>query len=536
MRKNSKSIASLLLVFMLVLLAGCGSQETSSNSSGSAQPAGKDLNGSKVDPNATLVVGLKGPVVTLDPANYRDLVTESVLRNIFDGLVGTTPDGKVVPEIAESWKAISPTVYEFKIRKGVTFQDGSPLTVDDVKFTFDRLINEGAMDGKTSPRKSLLGPLKKIDIVDDSTVRFEFSSPWSIFMTMLPHQQIVPKAYLEKVGGAEFAKKPIGAGPFKFVEGKLDDKITLERYEGYYGGSPDVPPAAPAQVKTLIFRVIAENSTRMASLMSGDIQIAQEIPTDMVPQLQANNNTDVKMTESTRMHMFEMNVKKAPFDKVEVRQAMNYAINMQQIVDKVLNGYAVRPAGPVLTTSPALNKDLKPYPYDPEKAKQLLAAAGYANGFPLVIDTEAVSKSIAEAAAADLRKIGIDASVRVWDWGVLSPLLKKGEREMVLTDWGNSTQDPSDLLGPTLRGGDRGNYSFYDNKEVNDLLNNADTSVNDKDRYDMYKKAQQIIYEEAPWVFGYVTKNIEGTTKNVVNYEPSMDGMLTMTDVGIKAK
>ncbi|MDI6880305.1 MAG: ABC transporter substrate-binding protein [Desulfitobacteriaceae bacterium] len=531
MKKSLMQLSALWLVLLLIGVVGCGAQQNVDS-----KVQGKDLNGVKVDPNATLVVGLKGPVLTLDPANYRDLVTESVLRNIFDGLVTTTPDGKVVPQVAESWKAVSPTVWEFKIRKGITFQDGSPLTVNDVKFTFDRLINEGAMDGKTSPRKGLLGPLKSVEVVDDSTVRFNFSSPWSIFLTMLPHQQIVPKAYLEKVGGAKFAEHPIGAGPFKYVEGKLDDKIVLERYYKYYGGSPDVPPVAPAQVKTLIFRVIPENSTRIASLMSGEIQIVQEVPTDMVPQLQANKNTEVKMTESTRMHMFEMNVKKAPFDKVQVRQALNYAINMQQIVDKVLNGYAVRPAGPVLTTSPALNKDLKLYPYDPEKAKQLLKDAGYPKGFPLVIDTEAVNQSIAQAAASDLQKIGIDASVRVWDWGVLKPLMLKGERNMVLTDWGNSTQDPSDLLGPTLRGDGRGNYSFYNNPEVNNLLDKADISVNDQERYQMYGQAQKIIYDEAPWVFGYVTKNIEATTKQVVNYQPSMDGMLTMTDVGILAK
>ncbi|WP_240986584.1 ABC transporter substrate-binding protein [Acididesulfobacillus acetoxydans] len=531
MKNRFRQFGVLVLALLVIATAGCGTPQKV------ASPAqGKQLDGVTVDPNATLVVGLKGPVLTLDPANYRDLVTESVLRNIFDGLVTTTPDGKVVPEIAESWKTVSPTEWDFKIRKGVTFQDGTPLTVNDVKFTFDRLIKDGAINGKTSPRKGLLGPLKSIQIVNDRTVRFIFSSPWPIFLPMLAHEQIVPKAYVEKVGESYFAQHPIGAGPFKYVKGNLNSQIVLERYDKYYGGPPDLPPVGPAQVKTLIFQVIPENSTRLASLMSGDLQIAQAVPTDMVPQLQANKNVTVKMTGSTQMHMFEMNVKKAPFDKVQVRQAMNYGINMQQIVDKVLNGYAVRAAGPVLPSSPALDKSLKPYPYDPQKAKQLLREAGYPHGFPLVIDTEAINQVVAQAAASDLQKIGINATVRVWDWGVLKPLLVKGERDMVLTDWGNSDQDPSDLLGPTLRGNGRGNYSFYNNPEVNKLLDKANLSVNDTERYQLYGQAQKTIYDEAPWVFGYVMKNIEGMTKQVVNYRPSRDSMLTMMRVGIKAK
>ncbi|MHB1405581.1 MAG: ABC transporter substrate-binding protein [Desulfitobacteriaceae bacterium] len=531
--KSRISKVTISLLIAALTLTGCGSQTADSQKQKSPTAT---LNGVQVDPNGTIHVGIIASVLTLDPANHRDRVTETVIRNIFDGLVTRTTDGKIVPEIAESWNAVSPTVWEFKIRKGVTFHDGSPLTAEDVKFTFDRIIGEGAMEGKTSPRKGLLAAVKSIDKIDDYNIRFNLSSPWPILLQMLPHQQIIPKAYFEKVGVAEFVKKPIGAGPFKLVEAKLDEKVVLERYDKYYGGSPDLQPVGPAQAKTVIFDVIPENSTRLAALKSGEVQIIQNVPTDMVEQLKADTNENVMMVNGTNVYMFQINTKKAPFDNVKVRQAMNYAINVQEIVDKILNGNAIRLAGPVLSTSPFLNQTLKPYPYDPNKAKELLKEASYPNGFSLVIDAEAKDKTVAETAAANLRQVGINASVRIWDWGVLKPMLLNGERQVVLTTWGNSTQDPSDLLEPTLKPKGGGNYSMYDNKEVTGLIDKASVSVDDKVRRELYDQAQQIIYDEAPWVFGFSGKAIEASSKRIVNWKPSMDGRINLHDVGIQAK
>lgn len=234
--------------------------------------------------------------------------------------------------------------------------------------------------------------------------------------------------------------------------------------------------------------------------------------------------------------MFQLNTKKAPLDNVKVRQAMNYAINVQEIVDKVLNGNAVRLAGPLLSTSFALNGDLKPYPYDPQRAKELLAEAGYPNGFSLVMDAQAEAKTVAEVAAGYLREVGINASVRVWDWGVLKPMAVKGERQMVLESWGNSTQDPMDLLEPTLKPGGGGNYSQYNNTELNQIIDQANITLDQQERKDRYGKAQEIIYNDAPWVFGYSVKEIEASSKSVVNWKPSMDNRVNLHDVGITAK
>ncbi|MCF6093863.1 ABC transporter substrate-binding protein [Microaerobacter geothermalis] len=524
------------LVF-LTLLTGCGkSEKANTNSSSSQESTAQSQSKEKIvsskdyNENATVIVGIKGGLLSLDPANYRDRVTESVLRNIFDGLVTRNAKGEVQPLVAESWENPSPTEWIFNIRKGVKFHDGTPLTADDVKFTFDRIITEGGLGGETSPRKGLLGPLKEVQKIDDYRVKFILEEPWPILLKMLPHQQIVPKAYIERVGDKAFAEKPIGAGPFKLVEAKLDERIVLERFDDYYGGSPEMEPVGPAKIKTLVFDVIPEVTTRISALKRGEIQRVHALSPTLVTQLKNDPNIEVKMVDGTRVFMLEMNTKKPPFDNVKVRQAMNYAIDMDTIVEKVLEGYATRLAGPLLANGFGTNPDLKPYPYDPEKAKQLLAEAGYPNGFQLVIDTDQNNREVAEAAAASLRKVGIDANTRVWDFGVLKPLLLNGERQMVMTDWGNSTQDPFDLLNPTIKTNGRGNYSLYSNPRVDELLSKADVELDVEKRKQLYYEAQQIIYEDAPWVFGYQLKEIEAGVKDLQGWEPSADGMLYMPD------
>lgn len=506
----------LLLVALMIgsVIAGC-------------QPAEQEAE------EYTLIVGLSQTIITLDPANHRDRVTETVIRNIYDGLVTRKPDGTVVPEIAESWENPDPLTWEFKIRQGVKFHDGSDLTVEDVKFTFDRVIQEGAMEGETSPRKGLMGPVSEVQIVGDDTIRFILEKPWPILLAMLPHQQIVSKAYVEEVS-SDIAIKPMGCGPFKFVEGSIDERIVLERFDDYYGGSPEIPPVGPAPAKRVIFEFMPEVSTRIAALQSGDVHIIHNIPPDLVPTLEADSNVVVKTVEGTRMHMFEMNVTMAPFDDVRVRQAINYAIDIDTIVADVLSGYASVVAGPLLPHGFAVDPDLKPYAYNPEKAKELLAEAGYADGFEVVIDTSDDLKDVVYVAASMLADVGIEATVRAWDWAVLKEKLLEGERAMCFGNWGNSTLDPSDLLVPKLRSNDRGNYSLYANPDLDALLDEAEVETDRAIREQLYYQAQAIIYEDAPWVFSYVGREIEACRTNVVNWEPSTDSRINLHRVKLK--
>jgi peptide/nickel transport system substrate-binding protein len=216
-----------------------------------------------------------------------------------------------------------------------------------------------------------------VEKAGDRQVKFILDKPFPVFLQALVHFQIVPKSYVEEVGDEAFAEKPIGAGPFKFVRGKLDAEVVMERFEDYYGGSPDLPPVGPAKVKRAVFRTMPEPSTRVAAILAGEVSIIQAVPMDLVDRLAKSKKVKVLSVEGTRSYQIEFNNAKPPFDDVRVRQAVNYAINWGSILKNIYRGNGTRLATCFLPSGFGYNPDLKPYPYDPEKAKALLKEAGY---------------------------------------------------------------------------------------------------------------------------------------------------------------
>lgn len=327
---------------------------------------------------SVIVVGLNtNSIISLDPAMHRDRKTETVIRNIFDGLVTRTTRDQVVPELASAWRQTSPTVYEFTLRRGATFHNGDPVTVDDVVFTFDRILRDGGVGGQSSPRKGLLGPLQRVEKVNDTTVRFVLSEPFAVFLQAIVHFQIVPMRYIQQVGDRAFAERPVGAGPFRFVSGSLDSQIVLQRYPRYYGGAPALAPVGPAPAAGAVFRMIPEPSTRVAALKAGEVHIIEDLPIDLIPDLERDPGVYVKTTQGTRVYTVELNNTRAPFNDVKVRQAMNHAVNWDPILKNVYRGYATRLTTAFLPSGFGYNTSLRPYAYDPNRARALLREAGY---------------------------------------------------------------------------------------------------------------------------------------------------------------
>lgn len=498
----------------------------------------------------TLVVGLAADsIVTLDPAAYSDRPTETVIRNIFDGLVTRTTDNEVVLELAESYQWIDDTTIEFVLKKGVTFHNGEPLTADDVVYTFERILADDGICGEASPRKGFLGPMTGVEKVDDYTVRFHFESPWAPFMQMLVHNQIVPKDYLEEVGCEAFARAPVGAGPFRFVEGSLDDQIVLERFEDYYGGADDLPPVGPAALDRVIFKMIPETSTRVAALLAGEVDIIQGVPSYMVPRLLGDPNIVVKTCAGTRPKFVDLNVTMPPFDDVRVRRALNYAVDAELLLSQVAGGYGVILPGPLSPFNNYADPDLEPYGYDPDRAYALLAEAGWQDTdgdgildkdgepFSFVLDAYGEYVPIAEAVAGQLRSFGIDVSVRTWEYGVVKPLLLNCERQAFLRDWGDSAFDPVGYIEAkwhtrvegTPWG--RGNFACYSNPRVDELIEAGAVEVDPDVRREIYYEAQRLIYEDAPAIFLYVPQEIEASRARVQNWEPSPDSRINLHDV-----
>jgi len=510
-------------------------------SSAAAKPAGSASAAAKPAASGasagTLTVALRGTLESYDPRNYRSgRQHETVLANVFDELVVRTPDGKIVPDLATSWKQDDPTHITFNLRKDVKFHDGSTMTADDVKYTLDSQILDNGIDGKTAARNTLLPPMEPVKVVDPNTIQMSFkgASPQEIILAGLSHIQIVPKAYIEKVGNAGFAKQPIGTGAFKFVSGDGATQTVLARFDGYWGGPPELGTPGPALLDQVIFKVIPEVSTTLASLQSGDVQIIQSVPADQVSKLQSNTNLQVKNYSGTRTTWLAMNVTKPPFDKVEVRQAMNYAIDKQGIIKSVYAGQAQQMTGPVPPFSSYFDSSLQPYPFDTNKAKQLLAQGGYPNGFQVTIDSIAAFKDTGEIVAQELRDVGVQATTRVWEDATLRTEALAGNRQMVLWDWGNAFRHPFDLLEPTLRTKGRGNYANYSNPKVDQDLTDGAATNDPAKATAAYKDAQDIIYNEAPWVFGWVPSEIEAATTSVQNWTPGPDGWEIMQHVSIK--
>src|SRR6185436_6743207 len=216
---------------------------------------------------AELRVGFTQDALTLDPANHRKRETETIIRNLYDGIMTQTSRSEVVPELAASLRQVDALTYEAKLRSGVKFHSGDEMTADDIKFTFDRLTKDKAMGGQTSPRQSLLGPLVSTDVVDRYTVRFKLKEPWPVFPRMLPVQEVVSRKFVEKLGTDALATQANGTGPFRLVEWRKGDSVIMERFADYYGGADAIPPAGPAKIDRVIFKIIPENASRVAALL-----------------------------------------------------------------------------------------------------------------------------------------------------------------------------------------------------------------------------------------------------------------------------
>lgn len=501
----------------------------------------------------TIVVALAQAPISLDPADHRNRESETVIRNMFDGLVTRDTRNGVHMELAETLEWADETTLEISLRQDVKFHDGSSMTADDVVFTFERIIQENAIEypePHTSPRKGLIAPLESIEKIDDYTVVMHFSAAWPPALQMLVHQQIVPKAYIEEVGTEGFVNHPIGTGPFKFVSATASlEEVVMERFDDYYGGSPDLEPVGTACVERAIFQVIPEASTRTSALIAGEVQIIQAVPQDLISQLSEDANLQVKTAPGTQPKWIELNVNKFPFNNLQVRLAMNYAIDKDLLIESIYNKRAVALPGPLSPFNNFVNKSLSPYPYDPNLAISLLQEAGWGDvdgdgildkggeAFVLTIDTLEEWRPLAEAVASMYQEIGIDASVRFWEYSVIKPDLLAGERLAYLDDWGDSAFDPVGHFEAKWHGfieGEsygRGNFSGYNNERVNELIKMGETTVNETERQTIYDEAQQIVYDEAPAVFLVLPEEVEASTVQIRNWEPASDSRVNLHDV-----
>ena len=319
-----------------------------------------------------ITVAQYADAVSLDPQHTNDNASYSVEKPMLEGLIGFNEKMEQIPQLAEKWDASADArVYTFYLRKGVKFHDGTPFNAAAVKANFDRVRNP---DNKLR-RYTLYKVISQIDVIDDSTVRFTLSEPFGAMIATFAHPAggINSPTAVQKYG-ADYGKNPVGTGPYKFQEWVPNDHITLVKNPDYWDKNN------AAKVDKIIVKPVPEDGTRIAMLQKGDAQFINAVPYSMAEVVQKDKNLSLAESESVYTFWVAMNTQKKPFSDVRVRQAMNYAINKEAIIKAVLRGHG-KPANSPLAPQVWGYTPVKTYPYDPAKAKALLAEAGYPNGF-----------------------------------------------------------------------------------------------------------------------------------------------------------
>lgn len=421
------------------------------------------------------------------------MIDMNILLQVFDTLLTLDENNKLAPNLATEWKALDELTWQFKLRNDVKFHNGEPFNAEAVKFSIERLFDPDV----ASPIVELRY-VTDVEVVDEFTVNIKTESADPLIpakLTLFPGT-MVPPQYIKEVGDDGFGQKPVGTGPFKFVEWVKDDHVTLERNADYWGEK--------AKVDRLIFQAIPNDATRVAALQAGDVDVIANVPADSIPALIASPGMKLSSVPGIRAYFVSLNANNpdSPLSKKEVRQAVNYAIDVDTLIATVLGGHAVKIPTLIPQDMFGFTDTVTPYEYDPEKAKQLLAEAGYPNGFEVGLDVSA-EKDVAQAIAGMLDKVGIKVTVNVLEYGTfLEQLRAQTLSDMYLignTAW---TLDAANNLQSYARSDRR--YARQSDAEMDELVLVEETSVDSAERLAAFKRIQEILKEEA--YYGYLYK------------------------------
>lgn len=483
----------LILSLAILALAGCGEGTEDA-----------------VDAGSTIIIGLQAEPVALDPAQLTDYNSSRACMEMFDCLI-RFKDGStdLEPGLATDWEISEDGLeYTFTLREGVSFHDGTTFDAEAVKFNVDRQIDpshEYHDSGDFAYADFTLGMVEEVVVLDEYSVKFILDEPFAPFLgniAMHAAAIVSPAAIMEH--GKDVALNPVGTGPYKFVSWDPGVEVILEKNEDSWRGVPTVD--------RLIFRPIVEDQTRLTELEAGSVDFIVGVLPDDLEYLK--NSTDLQVVEQPGMHTWylSLNCQRAPFDNVLVRQAANYAINKESIVDNILKGTGVLAKNLLPPVVWGYTDDVHDYSYDPEKARALLEEAGY--DFDQVVDFH-VPKSgsgmqqpvtMATAIQADLEAVGMQTRILQLDWGTFLDesfkTVEHNEFQMHELSWMGDNGDPDNFLYILLSGEqwpeDGFNDAFYKNEEVDELLREARTISDHDRRIELYHQAQKLIAEDSP--------------------------------------
>ncbi len=467
---------------------------------------------------------------SLDPHNHRETPTGNVLRHLYDPLLFRDPRNptRFVPVLATQWWQVNETTFDFPLKPGVKFANGEPLNAEAVKFNIDRVLGHTAE--KPPLNAYAFTTLKGAEVVDEMTVRITTKAPDPVLLSRLATLYIVPPRLTREQGRDGLQRNPAGTGPYFFKSFVPNDRLVLEAKPNYHMGR--------ARIDEVIFRGIAEAATRNAELRAGNADVIVNVPPDSIEEINGSGRATAKSVPSTRVAIFFLNTLEYPqFRDRRVRQALNYAVDTDSIIKHVMRDYGLRVPTIVAPYFAGYNGNLKPYPYDVERAKRLLAEAGYANGFDMEIlvpqGRYLLGVEAAEAIAGYLSKVGIRTRLNVVEFGVFAKVTQERKiRESMYAAWGNAYFDPLDAYKALVVSGTDA-FSWYSNKQVDELWQKAASTADLRRHTEYLRQIEQIIYEDPPFVFLFAQKDLYGVS-NRLNWVPRQDEIIFMYEASVK--
>ena len=479
----------------------------------------------RAEPSGTLVVGMEAETYSMDPLVAWMTYGMVMMREIYDTPIDFGPNGELRPRLATKWEQLDDLTWRFHFRRDVKFHNGYPMTAEDVKFSLERILDPA----NKCRYRSRYATVDRINVVDDYTIDIKTKAPDALIPNRMAFfVRVVSKKWVEENGVEQLRKQAMGTGPFKFVSWKRKDRLILEANTQHYATVP--------KVSKLIIRPIPEMASRVAELQAGSVHIITNVPPFMVGNLEKDPNNEIQKVLSLRsMFMVINTLEESPLKDKRVRQALNYAVNKEAIIDGVCSGLG-KPLGlSAAYQVSGVDNSLKPYPYEPEKAKALLKEAGYANGFDLQLSSPSgrypMDKEVVQAVADQLSKVGIKTSVNVQE-------TQKYFKEFIA-----HTMKGAFLIGHALMFWDqdslvafvssKASYCHYHNPEIEKLIPEMRSIMDQNARYEVAHKIQRIIHDECPMIFLYNLENVYGVSKKVSGFKARPDDHMDLWNVSL---
>lgn len=467
--------------------------------------------------DSELVMGVLATPNSLDPHAANEPSSNHVTVNIYEKLVRFTPESELEPELSESYRQIEDETWEFILREDVSFHDGEPFNAEAVKANLDRVRDEDI----GSPVAFIFELIEEVEVVDEYTVHIHTSSPFAALPAHLAHTaggMISPAVIEDDYEGEEpltaVHQNPVGTGMYRFDELATGDFVRLVRNEDYWD--------TPAQAESFTFNAVPEDQARIAELQTGYADLIYPVDPNDYETIENGEDTTVNVTESVRMEYVGFNTTVEPFDDPDVRRAIHMAIDKDLILEEMLQNQGI-----VADTylSPAVfghSENLEGIEFDIEAAQELLAEAGYEDGFSAEITAmDRTAIDIATVLQSQLAELNIELEIYQQESGAFLEYVANGEHEMFIGGWGTVTLDADYGLYPLLHTsniGSSGNRTGYSNEEVDDLLDAAREETDESRRLELYEEIQEIVIEESPLVPLYHPNLLTGLSDEVEGY------------------